>query len=75
MLWTWRIDGQEVRVNWVHRHHPPVSTIRVAGVPAAGSVERTALGRYLAADAQRRPLGTCVGLREAVESVVREERR
>ena len=72
---TYRLDGQHVTVTWIHRQHPPVYMIRVAGVPVAGSVERTALGRFRAIDAQGRPLGTFTGLRAAVESVAREARR
>jgi len=37
----------------------------------AGSVEKKALGRYLASDDHCRSLGTCLGLREAVTHVVR----
>ncbi len=69
------IDGQQVTVTWVYRQHPPVYTICVAGTPTAGSVEKTALGRYRAVDGQGRPLGTFHGLQEAVEWVVREEQR
>jgi hypothetical protein len=75
MLRAYPIDGQPVIVSWVHRQHLPIYIIRVAGVPAGGSVEKTALGRYLAVDAQGRPLGTFAGLREAVERVVREAPR
>ena len=71
---TYRIDGQPVTTTWVYRQHPPVYTICVAGTPTAGAVERTPLGRYRAVDRQGRPLGTFLGLQEAVERVVREER-
>jgi hypothetical protein len=74
LLRTYVIDGQQVTVTWVQRQHPPVCTIRVAGMPVAGSIERTALGSYLALDAQRRVLGTSNALREAVEHVIRAER-
>jgi hypothetical protein len=47
----------------------------MAGEPLAGSVEKTALGRFLASDDHRRSLGTFVGLREAVEQVVRATHR
>lgn len=70
MLRSYVIDGQQVTVTRVQRH-PTVYTIRVAGTPAAGAVERTPLGRYLAVDEQRRPLGTFPGLRPAVERMVR----
>ena len=73
MLRTYRIDGQQVTVTWVQRHHPLVYTIQVAGVPVAGSIERTALGRYRTVDGQGRSVGTVLGLRAAVARVVREE--
>jgi hypothetical protein len=57
MLRTYLVDGQPVTVAWAHRQHLPVSTIRVGGTPAAGSVERTALARWLTVDDHRRPLG------------------
>ena len=72
---TYRIDGQPVIVTWIYRHHPTVYTICVAGTPTAGTVEKTALGRYRAVDRHRRPLGTCQGLQEAVARVVRAEER
>ena len=75
MIRTYRIDGREVTVTWVHRQHPPVYTILIEGTPAPGSIQRTALGRFHAVDAQGRLLGTFAGLREAVERVIREEER
>jgi hypothetical protein len=47
----------------------------VAGTPTAGSVKKTALGRYRTVDGQRRLLGTYQGLQEAVERMVRAEPR
>ena len=73
MIKTYRVDGLPVIVTAVYRQRPPVYTIRVAGTPTAGSVERTALGRYRAVDSQRRLLGTYLGLQEAVEHMVRAE--
>lgn len=75
MFRTYLIDVLHVTVSWVHRQHPPIYTIHVAGTPTAGSVEKTAAGKFLAIDARSRPLGTFVGLRMAVERVVREEQR
>jgi hypothetical protein len=75
VLRSYLIEGQPVTVTWVHRQHPPVYTIRIAGTLAAGSVEKTALGRYLAVDDQRRPLGTFLRLADAVEHVVRAQQR
>jgi hypothetical protein len=69
----YRIDGQEVIVSWISRQHPAVYTITVAGTPTAGSVEKTAGGKFHAIDARGRSLGTFLGLRAAVEQVVREE--
>ena len=69
------IDGQQVTVSWISRHHPAVYTIFVAGTRAAGSVEKTAFGRYVALDDQRRPLGTFLRLADAVERVVRAQQR
>ena len=73
MFRSYLIDGQPVTVTTVYRHHPRVYTICVAGTPLLGAVERTALGRYLAVDGQRRPLGTYPALQEAVERLVRAE--
>ena len=75
MIKTYHIDGQPVTVTWIYRQHPPVYTICVAGTPTAGSVEKTALGRYRTVDGQRRLLGTYQGLQEAVERMVRAEPR
>ena len=71
---TYLVEGQQVTVTWASHHHPPVYTVLVAGTPTAGSVEKSASGRFLAFDGQRRLLGTFQGLRGAVECVVREER-
>ena len=38
------IAGQQVTVSWISRQHPAVYTIRIAGTPATGSVEKTAGG-------------------------------
>ena len=73
MIKTYLVDGQVVTVTAVYRQRPPVYTIRVAGRPTAGTVERTALGRYRAVDSQLRLLGTYLGLQEAVERMVRAE--
>ena len=75
MIKTYRIDGQQVTVTGRPRRHPTVYTIHVAGIPLAGSVEKTGLGSFLARDGSRRPLGTFTGLPRAVEQVVREESR
>jgi hypothetical protein len=70
---TYLVDGQQVMVRWISRQHPSVYTILVAGTPLVGSVEKTAVGKFLALDDERRPLGTFLGLREAVELVVRAD--
>ena len=75
MIKTYRIDGYQVTVTGKPRHHPAVYTIHVAGAPLAGSVEKTALGTFLARDGSRRSLGTFIGLPRAVEQVVRAEQR
>ena len=75
MLRTYLINGQEVTVNWVPRDHPPVYTILVEGAPIAGSVEKSAGGRFLAFDDQHRLLGSFQALYGAVVCVVREEHR
>jgi len=75
MAKTFLIDRQPVTVTACHRQHPRVYTICVAGRPTAGAVEKTALGRYRTIDGQRRLLGMYLGLQEAVERVVQEERR
>ena len=69
------IDGRQVIVSWKSRHHPAVYTITVAGTPTAGSVEKTAGGKFHARDDRGRSLGTFQGLRAAVEQVVREDHR
>jgi hypothetical protein len=74
MTRTYDIAGHEVRVTWVYRHHPAVSTITINGTPVPGSIEKTVLGRFLAVDGQGRLLGTFPGLRAAVEHVVHAER-
>jgi hypothetical protein len=71
---TYLLDGRQVTVDWGHRQHSAVYHIQVASRPAAGSVERTAPGRFMAVDTLRRPLGTFSELREALERVVRQER-
>ena len=73
MIKTYLIDGHRVMVTGKPRHHPTVYTIHVAGIPIAGSVETTGLGRFLARDGDRRSLGTFTGLPRAVEQVVRQE--
>ena len=75
MIKTYLIDGQQVMVTGKPRHRPAIYTIHVAGIPIAGSVETTGLGRFLARDGHRRPLGTFSGLPRAVEQVVRAASR
>ena len=75
MVKTYLIDGQPVTVTAGYRQHPRVYTICVAGRPTAGAVEKTPLGRYRSVDGHHRLLGTSLGLHEAVERVVRAERR
>ena len=72
------IDGQQVTVTWIPQQRPLVYTIRVAGTPAAGSVEKTAAGKFLVIDGQvidgqRRRPEAFLGLRAAVEHVVHRE--
>ena len=69
------IDGQQVTVSWISRHHPAVYTIFVAGAPTAGSVEKSVVGKFHALDDRGRSLGVFQGLRAAVEQVVRAEQR
>ena len=76
MTRSYLIDGHHVTVSWVHRFQRQchsVYTIHIDGKPAAGSVEKTVNGSFLALDSQRQPVGTFSGLRAAVEHVVRGE--
>jgi hypothetical protein len=73
MLRTYRIEGQQVTITWTPRHHPPVSGIRIAGTLAVVSLEKTAGGTFHARDDHRRPLGTFLRGRDAVERVVRAQ--
>jgi len=75
MAKTFLIDRQPVTVTAGYGQHPRVYTICVAGRPTAGTVEKTALGRYRSVDGHHRLLGTYLGLQEAVAHVVRSERR
>jgi hypothetical protein len=75
MLRMYDIDGQDVIVAWVPRCHPRPAQ---SGWPESlwpALWRKTALGRFLASDDHRRSLGTFVGLREAVEQVVRATHR
>ncbi len=70
---TYLIDGQQVTASWISRQFPPVYTITVAGSPTAGSIEKTVGGKFHAIDDRDRSLGYFLGLRAAVERLVREE--
>jgi hypothetical protein len=75
MIRSYLVEGQQVTVTWGHRQHPPVYTILIAGEPTPGSVEKTPIGKFRAIDRHGRSLGTFLGLRAAVQHVVRAEQR
>ena len=71
MTRNYLIDGKEVLVTWAPRQHPAVYEILIDGRPIPGSVEKTRLGEFLARDEHGAVIGTFLGLRRAVEQVVR----
>jgi hypothetical protein len=72
---TYVVDGQPAVVSWHLEQHPSVYSVRFADESVVGTIAMTAIGQFLARDAQGHPLGTFGLLREAVVQVLREARR